>query len=59
MDKEYESVYNVLENMPILVDKIAIKSKKSIAEVNQILTMLEIEGLVKSCPGNTYTLIDD
>ncbi len=59
VDKEYESVYNALENMPILVDKIAIRSKKSIAEVNEILTMLELEGLVKSCPGNTYALKEE
>lgn len=56
VDKEYKSVYNILENMPMTVDKIAIKSKKTIAEVNEILTMLEIEGMIKSYPGNTYAL---
>lgn len=56
VDKEYQSVYNVLENMPMTVDKIAIKSKKNIIEVNHILTMLEIEGLIKSYPGDMYAL---
>ena len=44
--------------MPIPVDKIANRSKKTIAEVYQILTILEIEGLAKSCPGNTYMLLE-
>lgn len=58
VDKSYLSVYNALENMPISVDKIANRSKKTIAEVYQILTMLEIEGFIKSCPGNSYMLLE-
>lgn len=59
VDKEYESVYNVLENMPITVDKIVMKSRKTIGEVNHILTMLEIEGKIKSYPGNRYALVEE
>lgn len=59
VDKCYQNVYNVLENMPLTVDKISLKCKCSIAKVNQVLTMLELKGFVKSYPGNQFALMED
>lgn len=58
VEKEYKSVYNALENMPITVDEISKRSKKSIAQTNQILTMLELKGIIQSHPGGEYSLIE-
>lgn len=59
VDKKYEIVYNVLENMPITVDEISKKTKLDVSQTNHILTMLEIEGLIKCYPGNEYSLIGE
>ena len=59
VNKKYEIVYNVLENMPITVDEISKKTKLDISQTNHILTMLEIEGLIKCYPGNEYSLLEE
>lgn len=59
VDKEYKSVYNVLENVPITVNEISKRSKLGISQTNHILTMLELQGLIKSYPGNEYALIEE
>ena len=51
---EYKKVYDVIENFPININQICKKAKISIAEANQTLTMLEIEGLIRSLPNNEY-----
>ena len=51
---EYKNVYDVITNSPIHINQICKKANISIAEVNQTLTMLEIEGLIKSLPNNEY-----
>ncbi len=56
--KEYRKIYNSLANIPMTVDEISWKSKKDISEVNNILTMLELEGYVKYHQGNRYSLIE-
>ena len=59
VDKEYKTVYNVLENIPITVNEISKKSKLDIAQTNNILTMLELKGLIKCHPGNEYSLLEE
>ena len=59
VDKCYQNVYNVLENIPQTVDKISQKCKCNIANVNQVLTMLELKGFIKAYPGNQYALMED
>ncbi len=51
---EYKNVYDVITNSPIHINQICKKANISIAEANQTLTMLEIEGLIKSLPNNEY-----
>ena len=54
INSEYKKVYDVLTSFPIHINEICKKVGTSIAEVNQIITMLEIEGLIKSLPNNEY-----
>ena len=54
VNQEYKKVYDVLGNVPIHINQICKKTNISMAEVNQIITMLEIEGLIKSLPNNEF-----
>ena len=54
VNDEYKKVYEVLTNVPIHINEICKKTNSSMAEVNQIITMLEIEGLIKSLPNNEF-----
>lgn len=47
VDEQYRDIYNVLSRIPMNVNDIVKKSKKSMVEVNTTLTMLELQGLVK------------
>lgn len=51
---EYKDVYNVLNSYPMNINEIAKKAKLSMAETNQIITMLEIEGLIEKLPNNEF-----
>jgi len=52
VQKEYREIYELLSKTPINVDEIARTLSINIAEVNIKLTMMEIEGLVETLPGN-------
>ena len=52
--QEYKKVYDVLGAIPMHINEICKKTNSSMAEVNQIITMLEIEGLIKSLPNNQF-----
>ena len=54
VNQEYKKVYDVLGNIPMHINQICKKTNISMAEVNQIITMLEIEGLIKSLPNNEF-----
>jgi DNA processing protein len=54
VNQEYKKVYDVLEAFPMHINEICKKTNSSMAEVNQIITMLEIEGLIKSLPNNEF-----
>ena len=51
---EYKKVYDVIGKIPIHINEICKKTNSPMAEVNQIITMLEIEGLIKSLPNNQF-----
>lgn len=51
---EYKKVYDILTNAPMHINEICKKANSQMAEVNQIMTMLEIEGLIKSLPNNEF-----
>lgn len=50
--KEYRLLYQALEKGAISSDELAKKLQESIMEINQKLTMMEIEGLIETLPGN-------
>lgn len=52
--KEYLSIYTLLEKGPMYPNEIAKIQKKSISEVNSIMTMMEIEGLITRLAQNQY-----
>ncbi len=54
INEEYKKVYDVLGAIPMHINEICKKTNSSMAEVNQIITMLEIEGLIKSLPNNEF-----
>jgi len=54
VNEEYKKVYDVLGNVPMHINEICKKTNSSMAEVNQIITMLEIEGVIKSLPNNQF-----
>lgn len=54
VNREYKEVYDVLGTVPMHINEICKKTNSSMAEVNQIITMLEIEGLIKALPNNQF-----
>ena len=54
VDEEYKCVYNVLSKIPINTNEICKRVNKSIGEVNVILTMLELQGVIKQVGVNEF-----
>lgn len=52
--EEYLPVYRFIKETPINIDEICKKSKLDIGNINYILTMLELEGLIKQLPGKNF-----
>lgn len=51
-NKEYNQIYQYINNDPITIEEIYQKTQKNINEINNILLMLEIEGFVKKVGGS-------
>lgn len=51
--EEYKIIYEELQE-PLTADELSKRTKKTIVEVNTILTMLELEGFAESMPGNFF-----
>lgn len=54
LNNEYKKVYDILTSNPIHINEISKRAKISMPETSQILTMLEIEGLIISLPNNEF-----
>lgn len=54
IDEEYKCVYDVLSKIPINTNEICKRVNKSIGEVNIILTMLELQGVIKQVGANEF-----
>lgn len=52
--EEYLPIYNLISNEPININELCKKSKMNISKVNQILTMLEIEGIIEEKIGKEF-----
>lgn len=57
IDREYRTVYETLSNIPINTNEICKRTKKNIGEVNVILTMLELQGVIKQIGANEFIKI--
>lgn len=55
---EYKELYNLITEDPIEINELAKKSKLDISELNQKITMMEIEGYIESLPGNEYKRVE-
>ena len=51
---EYRKIYNSIKQEALNADEISKKTGENIANVNTILTMLELEGYIESLPGNNF-----
>lgn len=56
IDDRYLNIYRYINEVPRSVNEISKLSNKSISEVNEALFMLEMEGVIKSLPGNEYII---
>ena len=54
ISSEYKKVYDILTNTPMHINEICKKANTPMAEVNQIITMLEIDGLIRALPNNEF-----
>ena len=57
--KEYETIYNAIEEQPTHIEVICKKLQTSISEINSALMLMEIEGYIKSLPGNFVEKVYD
>lgn len=51
---EYKELYKLITNEPININDLAKKSNLNITQVSTKLTMMELEGYIKSLPGNEF-----
>ena len=51
---EYKELYNLISYIPKDIHYFVTKSGLEISQINEKLTMLELEGHIKSLPGNNY-----
>ena len=51
-------MYNLITEDPIEINELAKKSNLDISELNQKITMMEIEGYIESLPGNEYKRVE-
>ena len=49
--KEYRKIYNILNDIPISLDEISIKTQNSIRCTLNLLSLMEIEDLIDEIPG--------
>lgn len=57
-NKEYNEIYQFITEKPILLNEIYKKSRKSMADINNILLMLEIEGYIEKIAGGYRCILD-
>lgn len=54
---EYKKVYKIIEKGPIHINKISKESGMNIPELNSLLLMMELEGLITNKAGSNYEVI--
>lgn len=54
LPQEYQVIYDAISYTPTPLQKISQQSKHKIEQINEILFMLEMEGLIERLPGNQF-----
>lgn len=54
VQEEYKQIYNLISSIPVSANELSRRTKKTISETMQTLTMLELEGYIKTAAGNQY-----
>lgn len=57
-NQKYNEIYQWITEKPISINEIYKKSDKTIAEINRVLVMLEIQGLIKKVVGGYVCILD-
>ena len=57
-NKEYNQIYQFITEYPISLNQIYYKSNKDIAQINNILLMLELEGYIEKVVGGYVCILD-
>lgn len=55
---DYYEIYQLISDTPISLDMIYKKSKEPITQINEILLMLELEGLIEKVPGGYVCILE-
>jgi len=58
LTNEEKIIYNIVRNGPIHLDMIKYETNYSTSDLNSILTLLEIKGIILKLPGNIFQLKD-
>ncbi len=56
-DDEETSIYDIIKEEPVHIEKLAQKAGKSVVEITPVLLMLEIKGKVVKDAGNVYSAL--
>ncbi len=56
IDGKYKEIYENIGTIPVSVNEISRRANKTIQETNEILFMLEVDGFIKSLPGDKYVI---
>lgn len=56
IDKEFIEVLEFIGNIPVSINEIVRKTKKTVSEINEQLLFLEMNGQIKSLPGGMYII---
>ncbi len=57
-NKEYHQIYQLITECPISLNEICQSSNKGVADINNILLMLELDGYIKKVAGGYVCILD-
>lgn len=57
--QEYKAIYDVIEDEPTHIDIICKKLQTNMSNINSTLMLMELEGYIKSLPGNYVEKVND
>ena len=58
ISEEYKEIYEKLEEGKIEINELSRSLNKSIIQINQKLTLMQLEGIIEKLPGNIVKIRD-